>query len=214
MIKKIGLGLLFVLFTGILVVGAINRTSAKTDRLTETAVSSANSNHENRPATDPNSRATERLTETGGNGRGRLTDATLDCPEGDCPPVAGQPVLRQQQLRDLNDSRVTEMRTYQGTIVQAPDYGVDLVLQSEDGLLTIGTGPGYLLEQGVALVVGDELRVDGFWEEGEFKAVTLTRPADDLVVTLRDERGRPYWSSGAQNSRNGGGQGQGRGLES
>ncbi|MGB5061138.1 MAG: hypothetical protein WBO48_20720, partial [Candidatus Promineifilaceae bacterium] len=54
MIKRIALGLLFVLFSGALVVGAANRTAAKTDKVAETAVTNpaaaAERLHENAPA--------------------------------------------------------------------------------------------------------------------------------------------------------------------
>lgn len=246
MIKRIALGLLFVLFSGALVVGAANRTAAKTDKVAETAVinpAAAERLHENAPAeTGPvngqgqganlANTAAETVGNQGqgqGNSRGAANnglaaDATTDCPDGDCL-TDGSAALngagnangrgQQQQLQDGSQTAVlpVDIVTYTGTIFQAPDYGIDLILQTETEQITIGTGPGFLADQGVQLAIGDTLQVVGFWENGEFKANTLTRLSDGLTITLRDEIGRPYWSGGAQNGRGqgGGGQGQGQG---
>lgn len=63
-----------------------------------------------------------------------------------------------------------------------------------DGPLTVGTGPDYLGQQGFVLTVGDEVTLTGFYEDGQFKAVTITRTADGATITLRDPNGRPLWS--------------------
>jgi len=79
------------------------------------------------------------------------------------------------------------------------------VLETEDGEeIVAGTGPGILAEQDFVLAVGDPVRVQGFWENGQFKAAQLTRLSDGLTANLRDQLGRPAWSAAA-----GGGQGQG-----
>lgn len=246
MIKRIALGLLFVLFSGALVVGAANRTAAKTDKVAETAVTNpaaAERLHENAPAeTGPvngpgqgaNLAAETAVTQDQGHGNSRgaannglAADATTDCPDGGCL-TDGSAALngvggagnangrgQQQQLQDGSQTAVqpVDIVTYTGTIFQAPDYGIDLILQTETEQITIGAGPGFLADQGVQLAIGDTLQVVGFWENGEFKANTLTRLSDGLTITLRDEIGRPYWSGGAQNGRGqgGGGQGQGQG---
>ncbi|MBP6804937.1 MAG: hypothetical protein KA362_12575, partial [Chloroflexi bacterium] len=222
MIKRIALGLLFVLFSGALVVGAANRTAAKTDKVAETAVTNpaaaAERLHENAPAdtgpvngqgqgADLASTAAETAVTQGqgqGNGRGAANnglaaDATTDCPDGGCltdgsaaqngASGAGNANGRgqQQQAQDGSQTAVqpVEIVTYTGTIFQAPDYGIDLILQTETEQITIGTGPGYLTDQGVQLAIGDTLQVVGFWENGEFKANTLTRLSDGLTITLR-----------------------------
>lgn len=258
MFKRIALGVLFVLFSGALIVGAANRTTAKTDKLTETAVVNPAGNghgdsegtglnatgerlHENAPAeTGPvngqgaNNAASvvgETAVTSGqgqGNGRGAANgfaaDATLDCANGDCPAdgVPNQNAVggsgnangrgQQQQLQDGSGMTAApaDIIVYNGTVAQAPAAGVDLILQTGSEAVTIGVGPSALTDLGVQLAVGDELEVVGFWENGEFKANTITRLSDGLTVTLRDEIGRPYWSGGVQNGRGGGGQGGGR----
>ncbi len=96
--------------------------------------------------------------------------------------------------------------TVSGEVAQVPGMGIDLILATSDGELTIGTGPDYLAGQGFVLAMGESIEVSGFWEDGEFKAVEMTRSADGTTIVLRDEYGRPNWSGAVQNQRGGGGQ--------
>jgi hypothetical protein len=96
----------------------------------------------------------------------------------------------------------------EGAISQAPAAGVDMILETKGGQILIGTGPGWLQEQGFNLAAGDEVQVSGFYENDEFKAVTITRLSDGQAITLRDEFGRPMWSgAGRRANSSGGGQG-------
>ena len=90
-----------------------------------------------------------------------------------------------------------------GTIIQAPASGVELILGTTAGEVQIGTGPAYLAEIGFDLQVGDEVTVSGFWEDGEFKASTITRMVDGAAAVLRDDSGRPMWSGAARGGRGG-----------
>lgn len=97
----------------------------------------------------------------------------------------------------------TATTTLGGTIVQAPAPGMELILGTTAGEVQIGTGPAYLAEIGFDLQVGDDVTISGFWEDGEFKASTVTRSADGAVAVLRDESGRPMWSHAARGGRGG-----------
>src|SRR5690606_26522199 len=99
----------------------------------------------------------------------------------------------------VGERAVESLSVYEGTVVQAPAAGIDLVLGTEGGEeIVVGTGPGYLADQGLVLRVGDQVRVQGFWEDGEFKAAQVTRLRDGLTVNLRDSLGRPAWSGSGQ----------------
>jgi hypothetical protein len=87
----------------------------------------------------------------------------------------------------------------EGTVTQAPAAGVDMVVQTDTGdEVVVGTGPGYLDEQGFQLEAGELVRVQGFWEDGEFKAGAITRLRDGNTVMLRDQYGRPLWAGAGQ----------------
>lgn len=66
----------------------------------------------------------------------------------------------------------------------------------------VGLGQSWYREQaGFGLAVGDEVKVVGFYEEGEFKAVTIENVTTGASLTLRDAKGRPLWA-GQGNRRN------------
>jgi hypothetical protein len=90
-----------------------------------------------------------------------------------------------------------------GIVAQAPAPGVELILQTSAGDVQIGTGPNYLGEMGFVLNAGDEISVSGYWEDGEFKASTITLLNDGTSIALRDESGRPMWSGAARGGRGG-----------
>lgn len=96
----------------------------------------------------------------------------------------------------------------EGTVVEVPDEDAELVIATDDGQVSIGTGPGYMKEQGFVLQAGDQIQVQGYWEDGELKAAQITRMADGATIVLRDQSGRPAWSGASQNSQGQGGAGQ------
>lgn len=168
MIKKIVLGTLLVGLIGILVVGAAIRTIDKMGNVAE-------------------ARGAEGGQGRGGQGRGQ--DATSLA-------VNGQG--RNQGAGSLALEEATPVEdwiAYEGTVVQAPAAGVDMILATEeDQEILVGTGPGYLDEMGLSLQAGETVRVQGYWEGDEFKARQVTRLRDGAMVALRDEYGRPAWS--------------------
>jgi len=246
MAKRIALGILFVLFSGALIVGAANRTTAKAEKVAETAVTNPSGNgsagerlHENAFAENGTAKAAGEQSQNGhwantetavDASTDAAVDATTNCVDGDCLAADGAALDHVggnangrgangshangsgQQLQDGSQTAVplADIVTYTGTVAQAPASGVDLILHTDSEDVTVGTGPSSLSDLGIQLAAGDELEVVGYWENGEFKANTITRLSDGLTITLRDELGRPYWSGGAQNGRGGNGRGGGR----
>lgn len=246
MIKKIAIGLIFTLITGVLVVGAMNRTTAKSDQYNpaETVAQNGNGGGQNSDGDRQYGNQHEPLeqSELGGQGQGErgqgqngrfaTTDTADTVNEPNEPnevtntPLGGQGqgnvagngqgsgAQKQDADRYGNPEAPTshsEYLTYQGPILTAPAAGVELVIDTADGALTIGTGPSYWLESNIILAAGDEINVTGYWEEGEFKSTTLTRISDSLTVVLRTETGQPLWSGSMRNTTNGQSQGRGQG---
>jgi hypothetical protein len=174
MLKKIVLGTLLIGLVAILAAGAIVRTIDKTGNVAE-----ARGMGGGRGAGAGSTSTTDRLN--GGGGYGRNTTATVErlYPNYQNPPE--------------------EWATYEGTVMTAPQPGVNMVLQAADGQeITVGMGPTDLEDQGLALQAGEQVRVYGYWEDGEFKAAQVTRLRDGQAVTLRDQLGRPAWAGGGQ----------------
>lgn len=253
MIKKIILITLFIGFAGVLVAGAINRTTAK----------SAN---ELRLEGEASARVAENGQGQGGQGRGQGENAGREegSPQqgegqGQGQGSGGAPRRQNQQTEEGAEAQPAEDRggqgkgqggegqgkgqggqgqnsegrqsggqgsgraaqpaedqdiiVIEGVIIQAPLAGVDMIINANGDELLVGTGPGYLQEQGFELAAGDDVRVSGFWEADEFKAQTITRLADGAAIVLRDEYGRPMWSGAGRNAQGGGGRGQGQGQQ-
>jgi hypothetical protein len=173
MAKKAILGTLLVGLIGLLIAGAIIRTVDKTDNVAE-------AREQRRGQTGAEIAQMEAQPRGQGFGGGAAT----------------------RQYPNYADAPA-DWSVIEGTVLQASEAGGDLVIETADGEeLVVGTGPGYLADQGFALQAGESVRIEGYWEDSEFKAAQVTRLRDGQFVTLRDQVGRPAWA----------GNGQGRGT--
>jgi hypothetical protein len=133
-----------------------------------------------------------------GNGSGSVED------EGTLGGGYGRNASTAERLYPNYQTVPEEWATYQGTVATAPEAGVDMVITTDAGEeLVVGTGPAYMETLGFSLQAGEQVSVQGYWQDGEFKAAQVTRLRDGQTITLRDEVGRPGWSGGNQNSRGG-----------
>ncbi|NOR83494.1 MAG: hypothetical protein GQ526_08385 [Ardenticatenales bacterium] len=223
MLKKIVLGGLLVGLIGTLIVGGVIRTA---DRLDGAAEASGQGNrrvaeaenasppredqgHGNRRVAEAENASSPR--EGQGQGNRRVAEAENNTlPRGD-QGLGNQGEGRAERGYPNYEDASHEWMEIEGTVVQVPDEGVDLVIDTREGDVHVGTGPGYLAQKDYVLQTGESIRVVGYWEDGEFKAAEITRTADGATISLRDEVGRPAWagqSSGRERDTAGGGGGQ------
>ena len=184
MLKKVILGTLFAGLIAVLVIGAINRTVVKSEDSSQAA---GRGRGQTQPVQDVRDNQQEKDFQGGGgqgNGGGRSAEEKT-----------GQYPNYQEEI--------DEWLTYDGVVTQLPAEGVDLVMETADGELVVGTGPLSLAELGVEMQVGDAIEVRGYWEDDELKAAEFTLLATGQIVALRDGSGRPVWSGSAQNDRGG-----------
>jgi hypothetical protein len=107
--------------------------------------------------------------------------------------------LAPNRSRELDPESVAlEQETFQGTVVETEE----LLIETESGeSVQVGLGPNFYRESaGFALQSGENVRVSGFWEDGEFKATQIESLDTGASIVLRDASGRPLWA----------GQGRGR----
>jgi len=234
MVKKIGLITIFVLFAGVLIYGAVYRTTAKSEtaeRITAQNLA-ANERHANDDEVQSLSRQDSfgqqngqgnqgqgsRGQDSQGQGnqgqgsRGQGSQGQGNLGQGSQGQGAGERQLgangsgNNRQGQGRNQQRealeIQEQIVISGVVVQAPAAGIDMILETAEGDVLIGTGPGYLAEQGFVVLAEDSVSVTGFWEAEEFKAVKITLLADGKSIILRDERGRPMWSGAGRNAKN------------
>ena len=185
MVKKIVLGTLLVGLIVVLAAGAVIRTIDKTGNVAEARGL--------------------------GEGQGHGPGASDSGEEHDCDEAGGHGAGGQGQggaMADESerqyanyDGQPAEWAIYEGSVAQAPAAGVDMVVKVDSGeQIVVGTGPGYMEEQGFTLQAGELIRVEGYWEGDEFKAAQVTRLRDGQTVTLRDQAGRPAWAGGGRNA--------------
>jgi hypothetical protein len=198
MFKKVVLGTLPVGLIGVLVTGASIRTVDKTENVAE-----ARGQGRGRGGGEETGYRTGKLdqglsAEAQANGRGGY----------------GQGSRTVERQYPNYESAPEEWVQYEGTVVRAPAAGLDLVIKNDsDEEVAAGTGPGYVEDQGFRLQAGERVQIQGYWEDGEFKAAQVTRLRDGETIALRDEIGRPAWAGagrGAQAELRGGYGGQGR----
>lgn len=173
MLKKIIGSALLIGLIGILIVGAINRTTSKTAQAQGNGSGQGLSEHEGERDGQGNG-ASER---GGGQGNG---SGEWQYPNYETAPETWE--------------------THTGVVTQLPGDGDELFIETSAGELQIGTGPLDLTAEGLDLQPGESLQVDGYWEDDEFKAAQFTRLSDGKTVNLRDEYGRPAWAGQGRNS--------------
>jgi hypothetical protein len=106
-------------------------------------------------------------------------------------------------------AQVDEWITIEGTL-SSFQSGNMTVTTTQSEVIAFKTGrPRFLTEQNVNFQVGDEIKVTGFYENGQFTAGEITQLATGLRVMLRDPNGRPLWAGPGNGTGNGGGNGNG-----
>jgi hypothetical protein len=183
MLKKIILGTVFVGLIAFLVAGAINRTQDKTEDSVEAAGLGRGQQRTDNNVEAHQPGADYQLTGGQGNRGG------------------GQSTAEYERQYPNYQEPIDEWLTISGTVTQVPAEGVDLVMETADGELVVGTGPSAMVEQGFDVQIGDELEVMGYWEDDELKAAEITLLATDQTIVLRDEWGRPVWSGSVRTGR-------------
>lgn len=180
MVKKVVLGTLLVGLIGVLVAGAIIRTVDRTDNVAE-----ARGLGQGNGRGEVEGYAVESTLQGAGQGRGG----------GGQGVGYGQAAGAVERQYPNYEDTPEEWVTYEGTVVQAPAAGEELVIATSAGEeLVIGTGPGYMEAEGFALQAGEQVQVQGYWEDDELKAAQITRLRDGETIMLRDQLGRPAWS--------------------
>ncbi len=93
-------------------------------------------------------------------------------------------------------ANITEWVTMKGTVNSFDGVGVSLT--TDDGApLWVQFGQSrYVSAQGVTFTAGDHLTVNGFYENGQYQAGTVTNDTTGQTLNLRDTTGRPLWAGG------------------
>jgi hypothetical protein len=189
MIKKIFTGVLLAGVFGLLVLGAVNRTLAKTNQeplaLSETredrnntgSVTSFGGGNGRDEASIGSGYGTGKYSSTSGLGRNSRTESYAG-------GGTGVGLANVQSWEDPITATLTSMTADVWTV--SNDEG--FVHEIEGRTLR------FMLENGFTAEVGDELVLIGFYEADKFEIGEITNTTILQELMIRDEYGRPLWS--------------------
>jgi hypothetical protein len=181
MLKKIILGILFAGLTAVLVIGAINRTAAKSEDGSRAAGRGRGQNH-----SVQNVGTNQQDKDFSGGGRGN----------GGGQGNGGRYQSNQEITPGVGQAEVDEWITLQGHVASANENAL-VVRMSSGELVTVENRPWrFAQEQGFLAAVGDEVALTGFYEGEEFETGQLANITTNLVIEIRQENGRPLWAGG------------------
>ena len=199
MLQKIVVGTLVAALSGVLVVGAINRTEAKSEQVAqEREVNSGRLAREesqdlwqqSQGQQGQGNRGAYAETETlesvsRGGGQGRSSEGS----SGNW--------LEDTSRGGEGSASVDEWLEVVGTVVSLSEE--ELVLQLEDGqeMVIECKSWTYALELGFTTEIGNELKLYGFYEGEEFEVGGFEDLTTQLLTMVREESGRPFWAGGS-----------------
>ncbi|WP_119070549.1 hypothetical protein [Aggregatilinea lenta] len=92
-----------------------------------------------------------------------------------------------------SEAAASEWLIVQGVVTDVSD--TELVLDADGEAVFVEGRPwAYALEQGFTAQPGDRVRLNGYYEDGEFKVGLMENAASAMRVQLRTSTGAPMWA--------------------
>lgn len=194
MIKKVFVGVLLAGVFGLLILGAVNRTIAKTTDDGPLALSE-NLGENNEPKNE-NRRLTE---EDQYYGRNRTEDTiSEDSTSEDGWRGGGGNAQTPDENTGIGLAEVDAWLTFTGTVESVSQDLWAITLADGSTLEIEGRKLSFMLEQGFVVEVGDNLTLTGFYEGESIEIGQIMKTNSGEMITIRDQNGRPLWSGGRQ----------------
>ncbi len=166
MFKKIMLWTVYVVIVGLLIFGAVNRTSAKADQ----GILFGKTDEIN-------------------DGRGRGNNGSDNfIKSGEMTEAAHEEISEEQDWGSLS-----------GQIIIVSPEALEIQTGSAGILEISGRSWRFAQELGYFPEEGNEVTVEGFYENGEFEVSTILDLSTGQIFLLREDSGRPLWSGGGRN---------------
>lgn len=191
MLKKILLWTLFAGFTGLLIFGAINRTTAKIEN--DDGLQAGHVTEQGNTGNLDNGQ------NGNGYGQGKVSPSQLGQPvEDEDAAISQSDETSPSEEAELTDHETEEhdWAVVEGTISTLTSR--EMVVETSDGQqVLVSRRPWrFALEHGFSALTGDQVELDGFYKEGEYEVAAITNLTTGQIVRLRDEAGHPLWASG------------------
>lgn len=94
----------------------------------------------------------------------------------------------------VGQSSTIDWQTVEGTVVSVDEFAMTVKTANGDQVIVENRPWLYALEQKFSALVGDQIKIKGFNENGYLTAAQLQNLTNGKLVQLRDENGRPGWS--------------------
>ena len=178
MTKKILLGTVLFGLVSILIVGAVLRTTDKTDQ------GSASHNGQSRSSISQETLVIQDDRQ-GGNQRGT---------QGKSQDSTGAP----GETNSDGEVTIQSWLTREGTVEAVDEELLTIALADGEAMVVEGRVWSFAQEQGFLATSGDRVSLEGFWEDGDFVVGSIENVTTGHTVLLREESGRPLWAGGGQ----------------
>jgi hypothetical protein len=182
MVKRILLWSSYVGFVGLIIFGAVLRTEAKTEG-TDSLIDGRFEQ-----------KSSDRPVQGGGNWDNWEADESVN---------SGEPRGRtDDRSAGADEIHLAETEEHDwihlaGTVSSINTESLWVFTDQGDSLEITGRAWRYILEQGVDLMTGDQVVLEGFYEDGEYEVAIIKIPSSGVLLQVREETGRPMWSGGS-----------------
>ncbi|MFA9401486.1 MAG: hypothetical protein ACERKY_00310 [Anaerolineales bacterium] len=199
MLQKIVVGTLVAALSGVLIVGAINRTVAKSEQVAQEQ--EANPGRLAREETQELLQLNQGQQGQGNRAAYAETDLLENVSRG-----GGQGRFNEESSNNwLEDTSrggeglasVDEWLEVIGTVVSVNEEALVLKLQDGQEMVIECKSWTYALELGFTTDIGNELKLYGFYEGEEFEVGGFEDLTTQLLTMVREESGRPFWAGGS-----------------
>jgi hypothetical protein len=189
MIKRIVKWSIYAALVGVLVFGAVNRTSAK---LTQEPLAGQRSRTEGGGLSGGTGNGQGASGGSRGNNEGLQGQADLENRKGQPEHSAGAGLYPQAE------ARAHSWITLKGKVLSVSGDELQFSGDQPEVITIDGRSWQLALEQGFDPGVGDQIELKGFYENGEFETAEIHDLNSGQEAVLRDASGRPLWSGGGK----------------
>ena len=211
MIKKVFVGVLLAGAFGLLVLGAVNRTLAKSDKLEPLSLSEGNGrgngtqdDHQNyQQLNQSENRSEQGRNNTGAapgkNNQNSLNDSALGGNRSSGNNGLGHGGSDSSVSPGVGQADVESWADPITVTVDEVSSDLWVVSNDEGFVLEIeGRSLSFMVENGFEAVPGDELVLSGFYEDDRFEIGAVTNNTTQQTLTIREATGRPLWAGGGR----------------
>jgi hypothetical protein len=182
MLKKTIVGTLIIGLTAILVIGAVYRTSEKSQDTANAAGNGHGQSDTSVASVTDGRRQGQGRSQGQGQGQGQSQGQ-------------GQ---AQGEVQGEVQAEVADWLTLAGVVEQIDESMLVVGPDSGESITVEGRPWRFAQEQGFTAALGDNVILTGFYDGELFEVGQLTNASSDQITYIREDNGRPLWAGGGR----------------